>query len=135
MSQIPRPQLLSDGSKQKSEQSYKIAKASKKTAQDAVEAIDANSSKQDVLNAADLLLVAIDDVQQFLLDVQTVLSNTITSTYFTQTQLDAKKTVISTDYTAVTAQKTTVNTARQSVVNAGLAKTSDQTKLEDAYKY
>lgn len=125
---------LSDGSKQKSEQSYKIAKASKKAAQQAVDAIDANSSKQEVLNAADLLLTTIHDIQQFLLDVQTVLSNTITSTYFNQTQLDAKKTIINTDYTAVTAQKTTVNTARQAVVNAGLSKTSEQTKLEDAYR-
>lgn len=125
---------LSDGSKQKSEQSYKIAKASKKAAQQAVDAINANSSKQEVLNAADLLLTTIHDIQQFLLDVQTVLSNTITSTYFNQTQLDAKKTIINTDYTAVTAQKTTVNTARQAVVNAGLSKTSEQAKLEDAYR-
>jgi HlyD family secretion protein len=66
--------------------------------------------------------------------VQTVLSNTITSTYFSQTQLDAKKVTINTDYSAVTAQKSTVNTARQTVLNATLSKTSEQTKLEDAYR-
>jgi len=126
--------ILNDGSKQTAEQSYKIAKASKKTAEDLVNSINSGSSQADVINAADQLLIAIDDVQQFLLDVQTVLSNTITSTYFTQTQLDAKKTVISADYSAITGQKTTVNTARQTVLNATLSKTSEQTRLEDAYR-
>ncbi|MDF1496929.1 MAG: efflux RND transporter periplasmic adaptor subunit [Patescibacteria group bacterium] len=126
--------ILSDGSKQQSEQSYQIAKASKKTAEELVNAITSDSSQADVIAAADVLLIAINDVQQYLLDVQTVLSNTITSTYFNQTQLEAKKNVITADYSAVTGQKTTVNTARQTVLNATLSKTSEQTRLEDAYR-
>jgi HlyD family secretion protein len=125
---------LSDGTKQKSEQSYAVAKLSKNAAEVLVNAISSDSSQQDVINAADKLLIAINDVQQFLLDVQTVLSNSITSTYFSQTQLDAKKSIINSDYTAVTAQKSAVSTARQTVLNATLSKTADQTKLEDAYR-
>ncbi len=124
---------LEDGSLERSRQSYKIAKASKTIAEQSVETISSASTKQEVLAATDLMLIAIRDVQQFLLDVQTVLSNTITSTYFTQTQLDAKKTVINSDYSSVTAQKTTVNSAKQSVLNAELSKTAERARLEDAY--
>jgi HlyD family secretion protein len=124
---------LEDGSLERSRQSYKIAKASKNSAEQSVNTLSSASTKQEVLNSTDLMLIAIRDVQQFLLDVQTVLSNTITSTYFTQAQLDAKKTVINSDYGSVTAQKTTVNSAKQSVLNADLSKTAEQARLEDAY--
>lgn len=125
---------LKDGSLETSRQTYRIAKASKEQADTAVEAIDSQSTQAEVIAATDKVLTAIRDVQEFLLDVQDVLTNTITSTYFTQTELEAKKTTINADYNAVTAQKTTVNTARQSVLNANLSKTAEQQKLEDAYQ-
>jgi len=122
------------GSLEDSRQSYQIAKAAKLAAESAVNELNSESSQSDVISAADVVLTAINKVQLYLLDVQTVLSNTIASSYFTQTELDAKKTVIDTDYTAMSTQKTAINTARQTVLNATLSKTSDVTKLEDAYK-
>ncbi len=124
---------LQDGSLEKSRQSYKIAKTSKNMAEQKVNSLSQESSKQEVLEATDSMLVAINNIQQFLLDVQTVLSYTMTSTYFTQAQLEAKKTVITSDYSSITAQKTTVNTAKQSILNTDLSKTAELTRLEDAY--
>ncbi|MFZ6015154.1 MAG: efflux RND transporter periplasmic adaptor subunit [Patescibacteria group bacterium] len=122
------------GSMTKAENSYKIAKAKRDEASRALDAIDASSSKDQVLIATQKMQSAVEAVQAYLLDVKNVLANTITSAYLPSADLTAKKALIDGDYTSVSAQKSTVVSARQAVELAELSQTSDRTKLEDAVK-
>ena len=124
---------LSNGTLDQAKASYAVAKGLKNSAQASVDLISTASTKESVMNAADNLQRAIDAIQNYILDVKTVLANTITSTYFTNMDLAAKKTVIDVDYSAVAAQKTGVTGVHQAMDLAGLNNTSDKSKLQDAY--
>jgi len=125
---------LNDGTLVKAKNSYTIAKNLKIDAETTVKSITTQSSKEDVLAATEKMQKAIEAIQSYLLDVKIVLSNTITSTYFTSTDLSAKKSLIDSDYTSVGAQKSTVVAARQAVELGKISNVSDKTKLEDALK-
>jgi RND family efflux transporter MFP subunit len=125
---------LSFGSMDKGKADYQVAKASKLDAEKAVDALSKSSTQSDILSAADVVQKAVENTQIFLLDVKTVLANTLVSTYFTNADLTAKKAAIDGDYASVSAQKSTVVAARQAIQLAQLSNVSDKSKLEDAYK-
>jgi len=125
---------LSFGSMDKGKASYQIAKAAKLDAEKAVDALSKTSTQNDILSAADVVQRAVENTQIFLSDVKTILANTIISSYFTQADLTAKKAAIDADYASVSAQKSTVVSARQAIQLAQLSNVSDKSKLGDAYK-
>lgn len=122
------------GSLDTAKASYLRAKTAKLTAQTMVEALSVDSGRQDVLDTAEKVQVAIESVQNYLLDVKKVLSNSSISTYLSTSDLTTKKATIDTDYTAVATQKSTVVGVGQSLDLAILNNVSDRTKLEDAVK-
>lgn len=125
--------FLDSGSLDRAKSSYVIAKASKFTAEHAVTALTTASSKADIQAAGDKLLLAIADLQTYLTDVQKVLAASLTNSQFTSTDLAAKKTTIDADRTSVSAQNTAVLNAIQLIKNSELSKTQTAQGLQDAY--
>lgn len=123
---------LSDGSLEKAKNGYRLAKVDKLAAESLVNSLTNASSKSEILAAADKIQKAVESTQAFLLDVKYVLANTITSSFFSTTDLTAKKTTIDADYNSVSAQKTTVATAKQAMESATLSNAAEVTKLQDA---
>ncbi|MDQ7814840.1 MAG: HlyD family efflux transporter periplasmic adaptor subunit [Patescibacteria group bacterium] len=124
---------LDFGSMERAKSSYRVAKQSKSTAETAVKALNSASTKEQISAAADLVSVAINDVQTYLTDVQKVLSASLTSSYFTSTDLSSKKTAIDADRTSVSAQDSTVLAAKQAILNTELTKTQTIDQLQNAY--
>ncbi len=124
---------LDFGSMERAKSSYKVAKQSKLNAEAAVNALTHDSTKDEINAAADLVSVAIKDVQTYLTDVQKVLAASLTSAYFTSTDLTAKKTAVDTDRTSVSAQDSTVLAAKQAILNTELSKTQTIDQLQNAY--
>lgn len=118
----------------KAKMSYAPAKAAKLEAELAIKSLNPSSSREDISQASNKVQAAIEKIQVYLLDVKTILANTLTSVYFTAADLAAKKTLIDTDYTSVSTQKTAVATASQALNVAVLSNVSDKSKLEDAMK-
>lgn len=123
---------LSEGSLVKAQNSYRLAKVDKLSAEAAVNVLSSASSKTDIIAAADTVQKSVESMQVFLLDVKYVLANSITSSFFSTTDLAAKKTIIDADYSSVSAQKTTVSNAKQAMESATLSNVVDVTRLQDA---
>ncbi|MFA4954477.1 MAG: HlyD family efflux transporter periplasmic adaptor subunit [Patescibacteria group bacterium] len=126
--------ILDAGSMDRAKSSYATARDSKKIAEAAVNALNTASTKEQIQAAADKLQTTIGLVQSYLSDVQKVLAASLTSSYFTSTDLAAKKTVIDTDRTAVSTQNTTILTATQTLKNTELTRTQSVSALQDALK-
>lgn len=126
--------FLDAGSMDRAKASYRIAKDAKLSAEARVNALTVNSSKEDILAAAEKLQLAITLVQAYLTDVQRVLAASLTNSFFTSTDLASKKTTIDADRTAVSAQSTSVLTAQQGMKNTELTKTQTIQNLQDAYQ-
>jgi HlyD family secretion protein len=126
--------ILLSGSMERAQDSYKIAKAAKATAETATSKLTSNSDNAAIQAAGDLIVDAINKTQTYLTDVQKVLAASITSVNLTLTTLDTKKALIDTDRTSISTQYTTVQTALQSTTSAELTRTEAIQKLEDAYQ-
>ncbi|MBI5655208.1 efflux RND transporter periplasmic adaptor subunit [Candidatus Uhrbacteria bacterium] len=126
--------ILDLGSMDRAKSSYAAAKSAKAVAETAVKGLTASSSKEAILAAADLVQNAVTLVQAYLSDVQKVLAASLTSSYFTTTDLTAKKTTIDADRTSVSSQKTIVEGAVQTIKNSELAKTQTVQQLQDAVR-
>lgn len=125
--------FLDSGSLQNAKNSYVLAKTSKLSAEQTIKSLNAASSKDAILNAANALETAIALVQSYLTDVQKVLSASLTSSNLTATDLASKKATIDGDRVSVSAQNSSVLTAIQSVKNAELSKTQVVQQLQDAF--
>ena len=123
-----------DSSVNTAENKYKIAKADKMVAKDAIEAISSTSNSDQVYDAVLKTQTAVNSIQEYLLAVKHVLANTITNPYFTAADLASKKSIIDSQYSSISTQKSAIVNARQAIEVARLSKTSEQTKLEDAYR-
>ncbi len=126
--------FLDAGSMDRAKGAYKTAKDSRAIADQAVNALTANSTQDDIQNATVKLQTAITLVQTYLTDVQEVLSASLTNSYFTEATLSAKKATIDADRTSVSAQNSSVLNALQSIKNTQLTKTQSIQSLQDAYK-
>lgn len=126
--------ILLSGSLERAQDSYKIAKAAKATAETATSQLTSNSDNAAIQAAGDLIVNAINKTQTYLTDVQKVLAASITSVNLSLTTLDAKKSLIDTDRTNISTQYTTVQTALQSTTSAELTRIEAIQKLEDTYQ-
>lgn len=122
------------GSLQSAKDSYAVAKPVKVQAEKLVRALTTSSDEDSVENAADELLRALSLVQAYLVDVQSVLSGTLTGTALSSTQLSTLKSTISTERTALSTQYTNVQNAIQAITNARLDRTDTAQSLQDAYE-
>lgn len=125
--------FLDAGSMDRAKASYKVAKDAKNAAETAINALNSGSTPEAITNAATLLQNAVVLVQSYLTDVQAVLAATITSSQLTSTDLAAKKGTIDADRTTVSAQSSAVLGALQSIKNATLSQTQTGQQLQDAY--
>ena len=126
--------FLDAGSLDRAKSSYRVAKDAKSIADALVNALNSNSSKDEIQTAARKIQAAITFAQTYLTDVQRVLAASLTNASFTSIDLAAKKTTIDADRTSVSTQSTNVLGALQSIKNAELAKTQISQSLQDAEK-
>lgn len=126
--------ILNEGSVTTAQNSYKKAKALKIEAEKAINLLTSQSSKQEVLDAADKTETAIGAIQLFLLDVKAILTASITTPEFSASALTSKKSAIDADYVQVSSQKSTIVAARQALDMADLNNLSDKARLLDAFR-
>ena len=124
--------FLDAGSFDRAKSSYRVAKDAKLIADTLVNALDTNSSTDEIQTATRKIQTAITRVQTYLTDVQRVLAASLTNASFTSIDLAAKKTVIDADRTNVSTQSTNVLGVLQSIKNVELIKTQTLQSLQDA---
>lgn len=123
---------MDSGSMDRAKNSYKSARDSKTASETVVRALTSASTKEQIQAAATQLQATILLVQSYLTDVQKVLAASLTSSYFTATDLAAKKTSIDTDRTTVSTQNSAVLTATQNLKDTELTRTKTVVQLQDA---
>jgi RND family efflux transporter MFP subunit len=125
--------FLDQGSLTNAKSSYLVAKSAKIEAEAAVNSLNSSSTKDQVSVAAAKLQNAITLTQAYLTDVQRVLAASLTSTYFTEATLTAKKSMIDSDRTSVSAQNSAVLNALQAIRNTELTQTQSGSQLQNAF--
>ena len=124
--------ILDSTSMAQAETDYALAKDARDQASNKVNQLSKKSTQEEVLFAVQLMQKAIKKNQTYLLDVKNVLANTIPSTYFPESSISAKKTLIDSQYTSLASQKTVVVSAKQAVESAVANQDSQVTQLKDA---
>lgn len=118
----------------RAEMSYRMAKTAKKEAETLVRALADESPESSMLAAASSTQSALVLVQQYLTDVQKVISATISGTNLTSAQIASKKATIDADRAAVSAQRSSVESAIQALTNAKLGKNTSSEQYQNAYE-
>lgn len=129
---LPVLGFLDSGSLDRAKSSYRVAKDAKRIADTRVNAMSVRSSTEEIQLAAASVQAAITLAQSYLTDVQRVLAASLTNSFFTSSDLTAKKATIDADRVSVSAQSTNVLGALQSIKNTELAKTQTAQSLQDA---
>lgn len=125
--------LANAGAISKAQSSYGQAKTSKKAADLVVRALTDSSTEDDILNAATTTEAALIDVQQYLTDVQQILSATVSGQNLSPTQIATMKATIDGDRSAVSSQRSSIDMSTQAVTNSKLGKNTSTDQLQNAY--
>jgi len=126
--------ISSSGSMTKAKSSYDAAKPIAISADVLVRGLSSSSSDDSVEAAADELLRALSLVQNYLTDVQSVLSGTVTGSSLSATDLATMKTKIASERSTLSTQYTNVQNAIQSITTSKLDRVNTSQSLEDAYE-
>lgn len=114
--------------------SYNAAKTSKRAAETLVRGLSDASAEQDLLKAASSTVEAITDIQDYLTDVQKVLSASISGSNLTATQIATKKATIDGDRSAVSSQRSSIDSSIQALTSAKLGKNTSSDQYQNAYE-
>lgn len=118
----------------KAQMDYGVAKSAKQGAETLVRALNDSSTEADILIAATSTEQAIIAIQQYLSDVQKVISATISGTNLSATQIATKKATIDGDRASVSAQRSSIESLTQALTNAKLGKNTSSDQLQNAYE-
>lgn len=117
----------------RAQNSYGDAKTAKKAAESLIRSLSDASVEVDILSAASTTQVALVAVQRYLVDVQKIVSATIAGVNLSSTQIATMKATIDGDTSAVSAKRTSIETAIQVVTNSKLGRNSSSDQLKNAY--
>lgn len=117
----------------RAQNSYGDAKAAKKAAESLIRGLSDASAEVDILSAASTTQVALVAVQRYLVDVQKIISATIAGVNLSSAQIATMKATIDGDTSAVSAKRTSIETAIQVVTNSKLGRNSSSDQLKNAY--
>jgi HlyD family secretion protein len=125
--------VWTSGSMDRAKQSYLAAKPAANAAAASVKSLSSVSAESDIEAALRSLERALILVQAYLIDVQNVLAGSIASSALPSSTLDAKKTTINSDLSAIAAHLSNTVQAGQETAGANLARMNTMSDLEDEY--
>lgn len=125
--------VLEIGSLDRAKNSYLLVRRAKLDVEAKMSLLTHDSSAEDIRAATEAMKQTIVRTQDFLTDVQRVLTATITGSSLSATTLATYQTTNAADRAAVSAQATAVLSASQSLRSTELVRTQTIQQLKDAY--